>query len=215
MPDGMVERQLARYIEDDPQRVAPAAYQHPNQEAKRNRSQERLDRNYHHPSHEQIGDDGEPFELAHRKDFEQNTHDGKPPDDAKKSPAPAPAHSPDSHRRISSGYQQKDGRVIQYPKEAFDLWLREGVIERGREEERDHRCTIDAKRHHLPDVADLGGIHHEDDESGDREPGTYAMGDSICKLLRQALLWTQRDAIQKAFFTHYTTLLSFLRERGL
>ena len=209
MPDRVMIRQFPEQIEQHPQCVARPANQHPGEKGAVHCFAQGIDGNQNHPAHEDVNEDGKPFQLAQGEDLEIDAQNGQAPDHSKQRPTPAAPDGTNCDRGVSAGDEQENVGVIKDPEKAFELWIAEGVIECRAEVHGNQGSAIDTERHHLPYIAAFGGEYHQNHQRGNTEPNSCPVGDAVGDFLPQALPGTEGNPVQETDFIFGRLFLQF------
>ena len=140
-----------------------------------------------HPAHHDIQDHRDLLPPLHVHSGENDAHNGAGCVDAKEGPTQG---SPDVHQadgNVSPQDQQEDGAVIQNLKDPLALALCQGMVEAGAQVEQDHGGPKEGHRHHVDGSAVSGGLHHQEDQTGNGQQGSQAVGDGVHQFLPQLL----------------------------
>ena len=132
VPDSVTEAQRAPAVEDHAQTVCQPAQQQEHHRSGCHFLQPLPEDDHPSPAHGQVEPYGWFLKTGFEADFQDQTHQRQPPDDAENTPAPPIAQGCEQKRRIGSGDQEIDGRMVQTLKEGFSWQACERMVERGR-----------------------------------------------------------------------------------
>ena len=188
MPDGMVVRQAAPAVEYETQDVGEASgYEEP-QTIGCEGGDQGLDGDDDQEAHPHIETDRGDRPAAEQGDLKDDPEEGDRPDHGEKRPAPGAADIHQHEGGVSSGDQEKDGRMVEDPQDRLCLGDLDAVVEgRGRVKQ-DKRGPKDAAAHDVPGVAEERGEGGQYPERPYRQDGADPVGDAVGQLLPGAVL---------------------------
>ena len=188
MPDGMVVRQTAPAIENETQNVSESPGDEEPQAVGRDGDHQGLDSDEDEKAHPHIEAYRGDRPAAKQGDLKDDTEEGNCPNNGEKGPAPGAADIHQHEGGVSSGDQEKDGRMVEDPQDRLCLGDLDAVVEgRGRVKQ-DKRGPKDAAAHDVPGVAEERGEGGQYPERPYRQDGADPVGDAVGQLLPGAVL---------------------------
>jgi len=117
VPDGMVEFQFAPQVENSPQRVEQPSHPQENQAGGVEVRQQWFGHDHHDPPHGQVQHRGQHRKAVRPKSFAHYARRRYAPHYAEHRPTQPAVQGYQRDRGVGPGYQQKYGRVVEYPEQ--------------------------------------------------------------------------------------------------
>jgi len=183
MPDGMVVRQAAPAIENETQDVGEPPGDEEPQAIRCECGEQRFDSEDDEETHSYIKADRSDRPAAKQGNLKDDTEEGNCPNNGEKGPAPGAADIHQQEWSISSGDQEKDGRMVEDPQDRLCLGDLDAVVESRGRIKQDQRGPENTAAHDMPGVSEERRKSGQYPERPDGEDGADPVGNTVGQLL--------------------------------